>query len=211
MNKSIFQRKKCRTDVFDKTQNISDERLLIKAEFRTQNRILRLLKVFNLHKILPVNDLVDIKLSFENIGTENIKQKKDVDWYLNYPSGSSQNRKLNIPELKRGESCYTKPDWLFQPEVSGHHSLRIDRPYEKINNRCDGLKYAGEHGLVGRKYRLTNTYWEVSFYIFHRGEYITLLIIITTLLIALVSFLISTRQYYFELFNIINEFISRSY
>lgn len=73
------------------------------------------------------------------------------------------------------------------PEVPGHHTMWVLRPswfikdgkIHRLNNKenpkPDNLKYGAPHGLIGRKYALTDDYWKASFYVLNRGEYITII------------------------------------
>jgi hypothetical protein len=192
-------------NIFNAEQGVQGKRLLLQAKFTTDNRLLKAFGFLGLNRILPVDDKIHIKLGFKNIGTEEIQETGDVKWAIFYPVGSIQCRtwSLNIPYLNVGEWCWTEPEWLFLPEVPGHHTLLVLRPLCFIENceifepnnwaimRTTILKYAAPYGLIGRKYALTDGSWKASFYVLNRGEHITIIIIMATVILAFLSFLLS--------------------
>ncbi len=182
-----------RYDVFDEHQTIHGERLLIKTNFSTNNILFRIFFFFGYHKILPVNSLVKIVLTFKNIGTVDIENNYKVRWYIYYPEGSSQVRywNMNIPKLKQGVSCMTKPKWLFFPDVPGHYTLSIKRPKNTTGKKPLNLKYAGKYGLIGREHSFTDDDFQSSFYVIDRGQYAQITIVTITLLLLLIPALYS--------------------
>ncbi len=189
-----------RYDVFDEHPKIHGERLLIKTKFSTKNILFRIFFFFGYHKILPVNSLVKMVLTFKNIGTINIENNYNVKWYIYYPKGSLQFRhwNLNIPKLKQGASCKTKPKWLFLPEVPGHYTFSIKRPQNTIGKKPSNLKYAGKYGLIGREYRITNDDFQSSFYVIDRGQYAQIIIVTFTLLLLLIPALYSLFTHFIK-------------
>ena len=182
-----------RYDVFDEHPTIHGERLLIKTKFSTNNILFRIFFFLGYHKILPVNNLVKMVLTFKNIGTVDIENNYKVEWHIYYPKGSSQFRRwnMNIPKLKQGVSCKTKPKWLFFPDVPGHYTLSIERPQNTVEKKPLNLKYAGKYGLIGRKYLTTDNKFQSSFYVIDRGQYAQITIVTITLLLLLIPALYS--------------------
>jgi hypothetical protein len=191
--------------IFDAKQDIQGKWLLLQAEFTTDNWLLKALGFIGLNRILPVGNKIHLKLGFKNIGTEEIQGDKDVvDWIIFYPQGSLQYRHwhLKIPHLNVGDSRWTKPEWLFMPEVPGHHTMfvlrpswflqdgKICKPKSRESQEPASLKYAAPYGLIGRKYALTDDNWKASLYVLNRGEYITIIIIMATIILAFLSLLL---------------------
>ncbi len=179
------------TRIFNGDDGIRGKRLLLQAEFTTDNLLLKLLKPIGLNKILPLGNLVNLRLGFKNIGDEVIPNIENVEWRIYYPQGSIQYRHwtLNIPNLEVDQAVWTAPEWLFMPEVPGHHTMVLHRPMNSKGSENDDLKYASPYGLIGREYALTDDMWKASFYILNRGEYITITIILVTVVLAFGSFL----------------------
>lgn len=196
------------TRAFDQQDGNHGRRLLLQAKFTTDQPFLKWLKRFKLiglHRLLPVENLVHLKLGFKNIGHEAIPNVRNVQWAIIYPQGSVQFRqwKLNIPSLEVGQERWTEPPWLFMPEVPGQHTMVILRPFSELKSvsppviakfepsndesEIASLKYAAPYGLIGREFALTDDMWKASFYVLGRGEFITINIILGTVVLAFIS------------------------
>lgn len=188
------------TRIFNQGDGIRGKRLLLQANFTTDNFLLELLRPIGLNKILPIGNLVHLRLGFRNIGDEVIPDIENIEWRIHYPHGSIQLRRwtLNIPNLEVGQGVWTEPEWFFMPEVPGHHTMVLLRPNNSEIEEIEDLRYASAYGLIGREYALIDDMWKASFYILNRGEYITIIIILATVVLAFGSFLASLLQWVFQ-------------
>ncbi len=175
--------KKSDEKIFHGDQEISQPTLLIRAEYKTHNKFLKLI---GLRRILPVTHRIGLKLYFQNLYNEEIKAKQNVEFYIEYPDGKQLRPwRINLPNLKNKDNCvFAETKTLFKPEVPGTHRLII-KQIEKV-------QYADLHGITDRPYKQISGVWASSFHIHSEIEYRFYIIAFVALIVSFSSLIVST-------------------